>query len=271
MSYSEAIRFADSVDEAVSRLADDPELSILAGSTWVMRAPLRREEIAARYLSLSRIPALREVSVDDDTLSIGAMATHARIARTVAGHADLSGLHQAARKSANPGVRQLATVGGNICARDFAAGDLVPALLALDAEIEVASAGKAETLPLTEFLSRSPDRGALVTRVLVRRKAGAGSHVRLTMRAAGDYPVAIVSAWQSKDGKDTRIALGSVEATARRWTALEAALPADLTGPEAERIARTHLDEIRGRDAVDASGAYRTRVLPVWSGAQFQI
>lgn len=264
MPHSQGIVFAHSVENAADRLAADPELSILAGATWMMRAGVRHEPLAARYLALSRVAAMREIALSEDELSIGAMTTHAQIAKAVEPHDNFSGLFQAAQNSANPGVRRLATIGGNICARGFAAADLVPALLALDADVEFISARDTQRVPLIKFMARLRDNEpALVTRIIIANKNGIGAHARLTMRAGGDYPVAIASVWWNDDQSEVRVAIGSVETSARRWTALEEELSTAGTDPVvAEQMARNLLHTISGRDAVDAKGSYRVRVLP---------
>ncbi len=268
MSNFGEIIFADTIENAAHQLAGDNELTLIAGATWAMRADLRHEARPKRYLALSRITALREIVQCDKELSIGAMATHAQIAAALKGDLHLRGLKNAASNSANPGVRRLATLGGNICAFGFAAGDLVPALLALDAVIEIMQEDRTERLPLFEFLAqRSQKSRALVIRAIIAIAPGTGAHARLTMRAAGDYPVAIASVWMSDDLQIVRIAIGSVEAEPRRWTALEQALAGAAPDPAyAQQIAKAHLEEIAGRDAVDVKGSYRVHVLPVLVG-----
>jgi aerobic carbon-monoxide dehydrogenase medium subunit len=244
--------FADSPADAVERLAAaGPHAAPLAGGTWIMRAGLRGEDHAPFYVSLDRIPGLREVTLDGDALRIGAGATHALLAAALAGDARLRGLHDAAARSANPAVRAHATVGGAVATAAFPASDLVPALLALDASVEVAAAAGTERLALEDFLARRGAPGALVTGAIARPPNRSG-HARLTLRAAGDYPVAIASVAEHEDG--VRVAIGSVEAVPRRWRAVETGDPV--------AAARAHASELTARDGVDAPGWYRTQVLP---------
>lgn len=269
-SQSGEICFADSIDDAAVMLADKTRgLVPIAGATWLIRAPLRKEEIAKNYLSLTRIAALKGITRTQDEVVIGSLTTHQELADTLEGETQFQGLVGAGGKSANPGVRRLATVGGNICAKDFAAADIVPALLAQDAKLDVISGDGRSIVSLAGYLktrTARPDGELVISAVLARTQA-ISAHARLTMRAAGDYPVAIVSVCTTLDdmGKLTglRIAVGSVEAIARRWTALEQALTGqDLNPDQAETLAKEHLGEFTGRDAVDAQGSYRVRVLP---------
>lgn len=237
--------------------------AVLAGGTWMMRDPRRGVSLPERVVALSRIAELRSVDVLDDRVLIGASVTHSALAKAISGVAGLEGLGAAATGAANPAIRRVATVGGNLCATDFAAADLVPALLALDAEVELALADGLRLFSLSEFLE---DRAALLktallTRVIVPRTATASAHIRLPLRKAGDYPVAIVSVARAADGA-IRIAVGSVEPVARRWTALETALAGKAVTPEeAQALAETTNDFI-GRDGIEAEGWYRREVLP---------
>jgi carbon-monoxide dehydrogenase medium subunit len=109
--------------------------------------------------------------------------------------------------------------------------------------------------------------GQIVRRVIVPRAQRRSVHIRLPLRKAGDYPVAIVSlavtlnAGGRVDG--IRAAVGSVEPTARRWHELEADLlgkPLDPT--RAADKAASHGGVFRARDGIEAPGWYRVKVLP---------
>lgn len=255
-----------SVEEAVGLLEEEPDASrVLAGGTWLMRAAKRGEALPERLVSTSRIAALRHIE-NAATLTVGAGATHAELAARTAGERRLHGLHDAAAKSANPAVRSMATVGGNLCAVGFPAADLVPALLAADAAVTVAGNGAAEQ-PIDGFLDRRPAPAPLVTDVRVPRWFNASAHARLTLRAAGDYPVAIVSVAMSASGdrviEDVRVAVGSLEPTATRWTALEAALKGTSVDADAAHAAARDLcADLAARDGVEAPAWYRREVLP---------
>jgi carbon-monoxide dehydrogenase medium subunit len=178
-------------------------------------------------------------------------------------------LVQAAGRAANPAIREVATIGGNLCASSFAASDLAPALLALDAQVEMVRASGAERQPIEAFLATRANLppGWLLSRVIVPRAGRVSAHARLPLRRAGDYPVAIVSASleRQSDGAvaSARIAVGSVEAVARRWFALERTLAGRPLDPEAAaEAARERIGGFQGRDGVEAPGWYRTQVLP---------
>jgi aerobic carbon-monoxide dehydrogenase medium subunit len=261
---------APTLDDAVAALTErgrhgEP----LAGATWIMRAPLRQERHDLSYVAISKIAALRELSIGDREVSIGACVTHAEIARELTSVPDCRALALAAGNAANPAIRQVATIGGNLCAANFAAADLVPALLCLDTEIELHGLGGAEQIPLSRFLEirTSLAPGRLVRRVIVRRTPRRSVHVRLPLRKAGDYPVAIFSLAVTLDAAgvvtNASAAVGSVEAAARRWHELEAELIGHPLDPaHAAEKAEHHCATLRARDGVEAPGWYRLKVLP---------
>ncbi|CAM8663986.1 CoxM Aerobic-type carbon monoxide dehydrogenase, middle subunit CoxM/CutM homologs [Paracoccaceae bacterium] len=241
----------------------------IAGATWISRAPLRHEAVPERLMSLRGLTDLAELNVGSEQAILGAMVTHDALARALAGQPDLAGLVTAAGTSANPGVRRIATLGGNLGTAGFAASDLVPALMAADATVVSATGYGLQSLPVAAFLA-ARDRSAsagLIVRVEIARSQRRAAHARLPMRKAGDYPCAIVSVSAELSGgqiKDIRIAVGAVEATARRWSSLEARLIGTIFDPAlAEAAAQEMTADFAARDAVDAPGWYRLSVLPV--------
>lgn len=243
--------------------------SAFAGGTWIMRSPIRHEPLRAHYVAIGKIAELGAVRIGSDVVEIGSAVTHATLAAALADLPEFGVLAAAAARSANPAIRAMATIGGNLATSDFAAADCVPALLCLDAEIEVAGRDGRERMKLEHFLEIRPTLapGRLVTQIVVPRSERKTAHVRLPLRKAGDYPVAIVSLSASVDAagrvRAARIAVGSVEPVARRWERLETALIGRRLDAEgAARTATELANEFVGRDGVDAPAWYRVSVLP---------
>lgn len=268
MQGARSVLVPASLPEAVAALSEQ-DATPLAGATWIMRAPVRGEALAGPYVAVSGLAELRAVEITDAEIAIGAAVTHASLCAALDGTADCAALVQAAGRAANPAIREVATIGGNLCASSFAASDLAPALLALDAQVEMVRASGAERQPIEAFLATRANLppGWLLSRVIVPRAGRVSAHARLPLRRAGDYPVAIVSASleRQSDGAvaSARIAVGSVEAVARRWFALERTLAGRPLDPEAAaEAARERIGGFQGRDGVEAPGWYRTQVLP---------
>jgi len=261
---------ADTVEQATAILAElGEEGAVFAGGTWIMRSPIRGECMRSAYIGLRQIAELDTVDVTRGSIRIGACVTHARLVAGLASIDQCRGLVAAAGSAANPSIRQLATVGGNLCTWSFAASDLVPALLALDATIELASPEGRRTMSLAAFLHQRKNLppGTLLTGTMFERKPLRTGHARLPLRMAGDYPVAIVSiaAELVLGGKveDIRVAVGSVESSPRRWHWLEQQLNGSLL--EVERVAelaKAGANDFSGRESVEVPAWYRVQVLP---------
>jgi carbon-monoxide dehydrogenase medium subunit len=245
------------------------ETAPFAGGTWIMRAPLRHEPLKSRYVAIGKIPELHAIKVEADVVELGAAVTHAALAAALAELPEFDVLTAAANRSANPAIRTMATIGGNLATTAFAAADCVPALLCLDAEVEIASRSDRERITLENFLRMRSTLapGRLLQRIIVPRRRRKTVHARLPLRRAGDYPTAIVSLAVSVDDagrvQTARIAVGSVEPVARRWERLEAALVGHpLNSERAAKAAAELADEFSGRDSADVPAWYRVRVLP---------
>lgn len=266
MSQSAERQFAvaDSLDTALS--ARSSGAAVLAGGTWMMRDPLRGRDLPDAVVVLSAIAGMADIVIDADKVAVGASVTHEALAQALRGLAGFEGVVAAAEGAANPAIRRVATVGGNLCTPDFPAADLVPAFLAYGARVEIATPERMMVVGMTEFMTQRREllKTAVVTRFHLRRDVLAGAHARLPLRKAGDYPVAIISVAVDREGA-IRIAVGAVEEQARRWTSLERALmraSESLAFPEhAADLAREHMD-FTARDGVEAEGWYRCQVLP---------
>jgi aerobic carbon-monoxide dehydrogenase medium subunit len=258
---------ATSLVDAVDALADAGDRGApLAGGTWVMRSHLRGEKPKDVYVSLASVPELGGLSVDGG-LRAGALATHADL--SVLG-GPLAVIGEAARSSAFPAVRNVATVGGNLAARPFPEADLVPALLAAEATVRVVSPRADASIGVDQYLASRESRpiGELIAEVAAPAPAGRRSaYERLTVRGGAEYAVAsiAVSVDLDDDGvvRAARVALGSVEERSRLSDAAAGALVgARLDDAAAERCGRAAADGAVPGERLDAPAWYRTAVLP---------
>ena len=217
-SSAPSIYVARSLPAAIDALKESgADGAPFAGGTWIMRSPIRHEPHKPHYVAIGMIAELTAIRIDADVVEIGAAVTHAALAAALADLPEFNVLATAAGRSANPAVRTMATVGGNLATSGFAAADCVPALLCLDAEVEISSRGDRERIGLERFLKiRSTlEPGRLLTRIILPRSGRKTAHARLPLRKSGDYPAAIVSLAVSFDAaariQAARIAVGSVE------------------------------------------------------------
>ena len=108
-----AITRPATIDEAVSALSE-PQTAAIAGGTDLL--PARRQGLVApsRLVDLMVVPGLARVDLSTDALSMGSATTLADLASQTRGTAyDL--IAEAIGQIANPQIREMATVGGNLC------------------------------------------------------------------------------------------------------------------------------------------------------------
>jgi aerobic carbon-monoxide dehydrogenase medium subunit len=225
-----------------------------------MRTGLRREPFKRTYVALRNVSELRTLERGDPTV-LGALLTHAELGELEGAAGTLGALSEAARRSAIPTVRSVATLGGNLCARGFPEAELATALLALDAEVEVVSSAGTQRLPVSEFTASRDSRpvGELLVRVLVPAPTGRRSWFeRLTVLGANEYPVVAVAAAMGPAG--ARVAVCGAEALPRRSPAAESVLDGDPA--DGENAGRAAAREFGQRDDPRAPGWYRRAVLP---------
>lgn len=177
------------------------------------------------------------------------------------------GLKLAAREVGGVQIQNAGTICGNICNASPAA-DGVPALLALDASVELCSATGVELVPLADFIlgnrrtRRQPDQ--LVTAVIVPKPTGraAGHFVKLGARRYLVISIVMAAATIEVDASGSiaqaRVAVGACSPVARRLPSLEAALRGIKVDGTIGRIASAaHLDVLAPIDDVRGSAEYR--------------
>jgi CO/xanthine dehydrogenase FAD-binding subunit len=231
MDNSREYLYPTTIDEALHMLAARHGTArVIAGGTDLMRDFQRGEHYAECLVDISRISALRGIAEADGIITIGAATTHAEIARSPLIGQFASVLGQAAAEVGSPQVRNTGTIGGNVVNAQPAA-DTALALLALDAEAEVASLDGAHWLPLAELyagpgVSRMDPTAELVSgfRFHALQKGAGSAYRRLNKRKTIGLPSLCVAAVVHLHGDAfgvTAIAIGPVAAQPWRASAAE--------------------------------------------------
>jgi len=123
---------------------------IANGSDLINR--IQRRDISPKIIAdLSGLSELNYVRKDGETIKIGALTTIADLAKSPILGSRYDVFHEVAAKFGGPSIRNVATVGGNICAAS-SSEDLLPVLLVLDAKVQLRSKLGERTLRLDEFL-----------------------------------------------------------------------------------------------------------------------
>lgn len=246
-------------EEAAALMGAHPlDSGVSGGATYLMWRAAHGEPMPEHLISLHRIQGHDEV----DDGSIGALATLRRVARGPQTGAQRA-LTMAASVTAGPAVRSLATVGGNL-ASGFPQADLVPALLALDAEVHLADGAR---VPVSQVVDRGLLTSQLITRVthdLAGEQGWTGATLKLSRRGM-DLSTGLVSVVLQVDGEEivqARVAVGSLYERPTRLSAIEAALVGADTSAEtmAELVEVIGVKGRRFHDDDESTARYRGRV-----------
>ena len=248
------------IEESVRLLSEHAgNLRVLAGGTDLIPS-MRQQLFEPEYvLDLRRITTMRGIKPQTDGgVEIGALTTLRAIERSDFLRQHYPVLTEAAVTVASPVLRNMGTIGGNICldtrclwynqsltwrkgcgfcikkdgdlchvapggTKCWAvfSGDTPPALLCLNAEIEIASAGGTRRMPLRDFYTglgdnyRKLQANELVTRIFLPAEAAGyrGVYRKLRVRGSIDYPlagVAVVMKRSNRHVADARIGITAV-------------------------------------------------------------
>ena len=253
-----------SLDDALAALADRP-WTMLAGGTDVYPANVGHP-ISDDILDVTGLPSLREVSVAEGFVRIPALATWTDIVR-----ADLppafDGLKTAARSIGGVQIQNRGTLAGNLCNASPAA-DGLPNLMALDATVELSSAGGRRQIEVGEFVVgnrrtvRQPDE--LVTAILVPEPSPTARSTFLKLGSRAYLVISIASVAAVIDvganGRvaSARIVVGACSEVPRRIAGAEARLVEEVASSSlAASIDAGDLDVLSPIDDVRGTTAYR--------------
>jgi len=271
----------ESLDELWRALdAAGPEAQILAGGQSLLATLAFRLSAPSTLIDITRIAALKGVSVAGNVLRIGALTRHADLARDplVARHAPM--LAEAAPLIAHPAIRNRGTIGGSLALAD-PAEELPACVVALGATIVIASRTGERRVPAADFFqglfTTALDTGEIITAVEVPVATATSRQTIVEVtRRSGDYAMAGLAAALEIDGgvvtsarlvffgigSGAEVARGASAAltgkalSAETIAAAQAALDGDLDpptdlhgGPEMKR----HLARVLIRRALTAS------------------
>ena len=275
------------LEEAVALLARHAgNIQVIAGGTDLIPSLRQRLFAPSFVLDIRGIDALKQVRVRPGLgVEIGALVTLSKIEDSEFILRNYPVLHAAAMTVASPVIRNMATLGGNVCLdtrclwynqslqwrkscgfclkkdgdlchvapggqRCWAAfsGDTPPALLCLEAEIEVAGPRGLRRMPLRDLYTNDGiarmklAQDELLTQVILpERMAGwQGAYKKLRIRGSIDYPLAGVAVALKKNGRgieDARVAITAVNPAPLLIADADNALRGKRSGDELEHAA----------------------------------
>jgi len=255
------------IDELWDVMDEHPGALLFAGGTDLfvhLRALNRRPEI---LVGLADVEELRCVEENGNSVFIGASVTHTRLLSEEIIPRNFPVLANALKSLGSPPVRNMGTLGGNICTAS-PAGDTLPPLYVLDAEVELKRRDGSRRVPIGRFIlgpgKTAIGEGEILSGVWLQtgRPWGISHFEKVGQRKALAISIASMAALMDTTGggiiEKVRLAWGSVGPTVVTCAGVEAALIGRPLSPETLSRAMPLIEEaVSPIDDVRASAAYR--------------
>jgi carbon-monoxide dehydrogenase medium subunit len=268
---------ATSVDDALAKLraADGAGKLIAGGHSLVPLMKLRLSEPRA-LVDIARIPGLSGIQTTEGRLEIGAATVHHAVATSSLVQQECPMLAEAAATIGDPQVRNRGTLGGSLAHADPAA-DYPAAVLALDADIQLAGPQSTRVVRATDFfrglftVDLAPDEIIVSIRFTPVKSA---AYAKLYQRASHFAIVGVAAALEIDNGtiRSARVGVTGATSHATRLTDVEEALagkPASTSSLEAAaKLAGVNLEHINSD--IHASQDYRRAMIPVFTERALQ-
>lgn len=204
--------------EALDILDNKDNLKIIAGGTDVLIKLHHGELSGIELLSIRDIGELKEINLNDNgDIEIGAMASFSDIFRSNIINENIYVLSEAAVSMGGPQVRNMATIGGNVC-NGAVSADSATTLFALNAELLLKTKNGERIVPIKDFYLGPGKVKILPNEILVKiiiknedYKGYKGNYIKFSNRKAMDIAmlgVSVVAAIENNKFKDIRISLG---------------------------------------------------------------
>ncbi len=259
------------IAEATSILEDHgPKAVVLAGGTDLLSMMKLRAVLPEAVVSLTKIDGLNFIREEDGNLKIGALTPIAEILASDLVRRKYPCLHEATRNFATPQIRNMATIGGNVC-RSSPSGDTLPPLMALEADLLLAGPKGQREVPVEAFFTGPGlnvlDREILTEITLPRPgEQFKTAFLKLTRNSSDLAKVncAVTLAVKNGECSDVKIVLGAVAGRPVRARQAEQALKGQPLNDETVALAAEKVvEDIDPISDARSTAAYRTQVSKV--------
>lgn len=264
---------ARTVQEAISLLQQHPQARLIAGGSDLLLKIREGKIPGAELISIHGMPELQGISLDvAGTIRIGSGSSFSQIANHPIIQARIPVLGQAVSRVGGPQIRNIGTIGGNIC-NGVTSADSASTLFALNARLIIqGDTGVREALIQEFYLG--PGRVDLrhdevLTAVLITRdnyEGFGGCYIKFAMRSAMDIAtLGCTAVCKLKDHRiveDFRLALGVAAPVPIRCPRTEELVRGRVYSEELVREAgRSALSEVNPRTSWRASREYRLQLV----------
>jgi aerobic carbon-monoxide dehydrogenase medium subunit len=263
-----------SIAEAHRLLKAHPGAKLLAGGHSLIPLMKLRLSRPPAVVDIGRVGELRGISLQGDTLRVGALTTHAELAASADVARAAPALADAAAIVGDQAVRNRGTIGGNVAHAD-PASDLPTVLVAAGARIVAVGPRGERSIEAPTFfkglMETALAEDEVLTAVLVPAlKSGEGAAYAKFSHPASRYAVIGAAAFvTTRDGtcQAARIAVGGLVPRATRAASVESALAGQRLSPESIEKAAAQVVKDLGEDVLGdiyASAEYRRAMAAVF-------
>lgn len=241
--------------DAVDCFGDCDDGQYLAGGQTLLPVMKQRLAMPSDLIDLGRVEELKGISTDGDSVSVGAMTTHAAVAAAPEIRARIPALAALAGEIGDPHVRNRGTLGGSIANADPSA-DYPAALVGFGATVVTDRRRIAAEDFFTDFFETALEEGELIIRVAFKVPERA-AYAKFP-NPASRYAVVGVMVASGPEG--VRVAVTGAGPRVFRVAEMEAALTRDFS-PDALAGISVPADELN--EDLHASAAYRAHLVGV--------
>ena len=279
----ERIHLATSVQDALAALAADPKAVVICGGSDVLIKVRGGKLAGCSLVSIHGLPELTGVAMEqggeeDGTIVIGPATTFSQVTNHPIIVKHIPALGEAADQAGGPQLRNIGTIGGNIC-NGATSADSAPTLLTLNAMLTVTGPEGTREAAMESFYE-GPGRvrlahGELLTAIRIRRRdyEGFGGHyIKYAQREAMDIATLGCAVHVKLSGdkrviEEYRLAFGVAAPTPVRCRGAEArAVGQPVTRALLEKIGVWAADEVSPRTSWRASREFRLQLVKTLSG-----
>ena len=263
---------ADSVDEAIERLVQNPKAIPLAGGTDILVRLHQGNPDYRHVVDIHHVAELKKIFLEPDgTIVVGSGATFTDLTESRIITENIPVLAQGAGWVGGPQVRNQATVGGNICNGAPSADSAAP-LLVLNAEVELRGPQGVRRMPLTEFYQGPGQVDREQTEIMTALRIApddyqcwVSSYYKYAMREAMDIAtIGCAAACRPQGNRVLALRLAFTVAgptPLRCWKTEEKARGAALDPSLVQLVGESVLDDLRPRDSWRAPKDLRRQII----------
>ncbi|MFR1708368.1 MAG: xanthine dehydrogenase FAD-binding subunit XdhB [Clostridium sp.] len=262
----------NNVEEALKMLNDNENLKIISGGTDVLIKLHHGDIEEVELLSLKGLRKLDFIRIlEDESIEIGSTTCFTTIHRNKIIQEFLPALGQGAISMGGPQIRNMATIGGNVC-NGAVSADSAPSLFAFNAKLKIKSLHGERVIPIEEFY-KGPGKvnlksDEILISIIIEKKdydGAKGTYIKYSNRKAMDISmlgVCVVANVENKKFKNLKIALGVAAPTPIRCKeAEECAIDMEITEENIKIISEKAVKSARARDSWRASKVYREHLI----------